>query len=70
MILENAYVQYACVGMMPQGEGPNLRDVAMLIFSKHVVTFEVLSIVLLAALVGAILLARRNSTHVTKHESS
>ncbi len=37
----------------------SLKDFSLLLFSKHVFAFELLSVVLLATLVGAILLARR-----------
>jgi NADH-quinone oxidoreductase subunit J len=37
----------------------DLKGISMMIFSKYVVTFEILSVVLLAALVGVIMLARR-----------
>lgn len=43
-----------------QSSASTLQSVAMLLFSKHVFVFEILSVVLLAALVGAILLARRS----------
>jgi NADH-quinone oxidoreductase subunit J len=41
--------------------GPGIRDFGIAIFADWVLPFEVLSMLLLAALIGAIVLARRES---------
>jgi NADH-quinone oxidoreductase subunit J len=45
----------------PELTGPAITDIGLAIFSRWVLAFEVLSMLLLAALVGAILLARRET---------
>jgi NADH-quinone oxidoreductase subunit J len=47
------------VGMAQRGE---IADTARLLFSEHLLSFEALSILLLAALVGAFALARRENS--------
>ena len=42
------------------GEGTRTRDVGEVIFSSYVLPFEVVSVLLLAALVGAVVIARRD----------
>ena len=45
----------------PDVTGPRIEDIGMAIFADWVLPFEVLSMLLLAALIGAIVLARRES---------
>lgn len=45
----------------PQVTGPRIDDIGLAIFADWVLPFEVLSMLLLAALIGAIVLARRES---------
>jgi NADH-quinone oxidoreductase subunit J len=45
----------------PEVTGPGIDDIGIAIFADWVLPFEVLSMLLLAALIGAILLARRES---------
>ena len=45
----------------PEVTGPRIDDIGMAIFAEWVLPFEVLSMLLLAALIGAIVLARRES---------
>ena len=45
----------------PEVAGPRIADIGMAIFAEWVLPFEVLSMLLLAALIGAIVLARRES---------
>ncbi len=45
----------------PEVSGPRIDDIGIAIFAEWVLPFEVLSMLLLAALIGAIVLARRES---------
>ena len=45
----------------PEVTGPRIDDIGIAIFAEWVLPFEVLSMLLLAALIGAIVLARRES---------
>jgi NADH-quinone oxidoreductase subunit J len=45
----------------PEVRGPGIDDIGIAIFADWVLPFEVLSMLLLAALIGAIVLARRES---------
>lgn len=46
---------------IPEAPLPDVADTARLLFSEHLLAFEALSILLLAALVGAFALARREN---------
>jgi len=41
----------------------SLKQIASVLFSKYIIAFELLSVVLLVAMLGAIMLARRESKH-------
>lgn len=53
---------YGGIASQPAGDWKaEVADVARLVFSEHLLSFEALSVLLLAALVGAFTLARRES---------
>jgi NADH-quinone oxidoreductase subunit J len=57
-----AYGPTAAMASSPPPPASNITAVARLLFSQHVLSFEALSILLLAALVGAFALARREGS--------
>jgi NADH-quinone oxidoreductase subunit J len=57
-----AYGPTAAMASSPPPPAADIAAVARLLFSQHVLSFEALSILLLAALVGAFALARREGS--------
>jgi NADH-quinone oxidoreductase subunit J len=57
-----AYGPTAAMASFPPPPAADIAAVARLLFSQHVLSFEALSILLLAALVGAFALARREGS--------
>jgi NADH-quinone oxidoreductase subunit J len=50
------------VGALPEGDGSNVEQLARVIFTRYLFPFEVTSVLLVIAVIGAVVLARRSGT--------
>ena len=53
------------VAALPEGEGSNVEQLARVIFTRYLFPFEVTSVLLVIAVIGAVVLARRSGTSMS-----
>ncbi|RUM95872.1 NADH-quinone oxidoreductase subunit J [Pseudaminobacter arsenicus] len=59
LVLVNWSSEFSATGSLAESDGSEIRQLGTTLFADYLLPFEVASIILLAALVGAIMLARK-----------